>query len=88
MFSSSYTLEFKETIVQLHDSGKPVSDFVKEYDIANQSVFKWIKLYGKSKTLNPEDLSLHELQQMRKGIAKMKEKNEILKKAFAIFSKK
>lgn len=86
--AQKYTKEFKETIAHLHESGKPVSELVKEYDIANQSVYKWIKLYGKSKTSNPEDLSLHELQQMRKELAKMKEENEILKKALAIFAKK
>ena len=27
--------EFKETIVQLHEAGQPVSDLVKEYGVAN-----------------------------------------------------
>ncbi len=26
-----YTKEFKETIVQMHEAGQPVSDLVKEY---------------------------------------------------------
>lgn len=86
--SQKYTKEFKETIVQLHESGKPVSELDKEYGVANQTVNKWIKLYGKSKISTPEELSLYELQQMRKEMAKMKEENEILKKALAIFAKK
>ena len=61
--SQKYTKEFKATIVQLHKSGKPVSELVKEYGVANQTVYNWIKLYGKSKPSTPEELSLHELQQ-------------------------
>ena len=51
--SQKYTKEFKETIVQLHETGYPVSDLVKEYGVANQT----------------ENVSLHELQQMRKEMA-------------------
>ena len=83
--SQKYTKEFKETIVQLHEAGQPVSDLVKEYGVANQTIYKWLQLYGKSKDQN---VSLHELQQMRKEMAKMKEKNEILKKALTFFAKK
>ena len=86
--SQKYTKEFKETIVQLHESGKPVSELVKEYGVANQTIYKWIKLYGKYNTPNFENLSLHELQEMCKEMAKMKEENDILKKALAIFAKK
>ena len=60
--SQKYTKEFKETIVQLHEAGQPVSDLVKEYGVANQTIYKQLQLYGKSKDQN---VSLHELQQMR-----------------------
>lgn len=86
--SQKYTKEFKETIVQLHESGKPISELVKEYGVANQTIYKWIKLYGKYNPPNFENLSLHELQEMCKEMAKMKEENDILKKALAIFAKK
>ena len=33
--SQKYTKEFKETIVQLHEAGQPISDLVKEYGVAN-----------------------------------------------------
>ena len=46
--SQKYTKEFKETIVQLHETGYPVSDLVKEYGVANQTIYKWLQLYGKS----------------------------------------
>lgn len=80
--SQKYTKEFKETIVQLHETGQPVSDLVKEYGVANQTIYKWLQLYGKSGKSKAENVSLHELQQMRKEMAKMKEENEILKKTY------
>lgn len=80
--SQKYTKEFKETIVQLHETGQPVSDLVKEYGVANQTIYKWLQLYGKSGKSKAENVSLHELQQMRKEMAKMKEENEILKKPY------
>lgn len=75
--SQKYTKEFKETIVQLHEAGQSVSDLVKEYGVANQTIYKWLQLYGKSGKSKAENISLHELQQMRKEMAKMKEENEI-----------
>ncbi|WP_019776592.1 transposase [Streptococcus sobrinus] len=81
--SQKYTKEFKDTIVQLHEAGQPVSDLVKEYGVANQTIYKWLQLYGKSGKSKAENVSLHELQQMRKEMAKMKEENEILKKALS-----
>lgn len=86
--SQKYTKEFKETIVQLHEAGKPVSNLVKEYGVANQTIYKWLQLYGQSGKSKAENVSLHELQQMRKEMVKMKEENEILKKALSIFAKK
>ena len=86
--SQKYTKEFKDTIVQLHEAGQPVSDLVKEYGVANQTIYTWLQLYGKSGKSKAENVSLHELQQMRKEMAKMKEENEILKKALSIFAKK
>ena len=67
--SQKYTKEFKETIVQLHETGYPVSDLVKEYGVANQTIYKWLQLYGKSGKSKAENVSLHELQQMRKEMA-------------------
>lgn len=83
-----YTQEFKETIVQLHKSGKSVAELVKEYGIAKSVIYKWIQLYSKSGNSHSENISLHELRQIRKEMAKMREENEILKKALTIFAKK
>lgn len=86
--SPKYTKEFKETIVRLHEAGQSVSDLVKEYGVANQTIYKWLQLYGKYGKSKDQNVSLHELQQMRREMAKMKEENGILKKALTIFAKK
>lgn len=72
----------------MHEAGQSVSDLVKEYGVANQTIYKWLQLYRKSGKSKDQNVSLHELQQMRKEMAKMKEENEILKKALTIFVKK
>lgn len=46
-----------------------------------------IKVYSK-KQLDTEEVSLHDLQEIRKEMAKIREENEILKKALGIFAKK
>lgn len=85
--SQKYSKEFKETIVSLYETGKSVSDLSREYGLASQTIYKWIKVYSK-KQLNTEEMSLHDLQEMRKEMAIIKEENEILKKALGIFAKK
>mgnify|MGYP000890327490 FL=1 len=82
-----YTQEFKETIVQLYEAGQSVSDLVKEYEIANQTIYKRIQLYSKFVKSESENRSLHNLQQMRKEMAKMKEQNEVFKRTLTIFAK-
>lgn len=83
-----YTVDFKQTIVELHQNGTSVQDLVNEYGLASQTVYKWIKLYGKDQKASAELPTLHEVQMMRKEMAKMREENEILKKALTIFAKK
>ncbi|WP_303950565.1 helix-turn-helix domain-containing protein [Streptococcus vestibularis] len=46
--SQKYTKEFKETIVQLHEAGQPVSDLVKKYGVANQTIYKYVSIGYKS----------------------------------------
>ena len=39
----SFTEEFKRQIVSLHNAGKPVTEIVREYDIGQSTVNRWIK---------------------------------------------
>ncbi|WP_396276364.1 helix-turn-helix domain-containing protein [Gemella sanguinis] len=47
--SQKYTKEFKETIVQLHEAGQPVSDLVKVYEVSNQTIHKCFNYTGNLK---------------------------------------
>jgi hypothetical protein len=38
----TFTKEFKEQIVQLHLSGKPRSELIKEYELTPSSFDKWV----------------------------------------------
>ena len=44
---NSYTEDFKKTVVALYESGKKVSEIVREYDLEKKLIYNWIKKYGK-----------------------------------------
>lgn len=82
-----YTDEFKTMIAELVLSGKPVKEVASEYSLSETAVRNWsnkkapIKIEGGTTTLE-------EVNKIRKENARLKEENEILKKAMAIFAKK
>ena len=83
-----YTKEFKDTMVELYNSGKSITDLSSEYGISKSTIQGWVNkakpvIVNKDKTLTAEDYI-----QMQKEMARLKEENEILKKAMAIFAKK
>jgi transposase len=83
-----YTDEFRNTLVELYNSGKSLADLSREYGISKSTVTVWI---NKSKPIvvdNGKNITTAEYQQMLKKIAKLEEENEILKKATAIFARK
>jgi transposase len=83
-----YTDEFRNTLVELYNSGKSLADLGHEYSISKSTVTVWINkskpiVVGKDKTITTA-----EYQQMLKKMARLEEENEILKKATAIFARK
>jgi transposase len=83
-----YTNEFKNTLVDLYNSGKSLADLSREYGIAKSTVTVWI---NKSKPIivgKDETITAVEYQHMLKKMARLEEENEILKKATAIFARK
>jgi transposase len=83
-----YTDEFKNTLVELYNSGKSLTDLSREYGIAKSTITVWI---NKSKPItvdNDKIITTEEYQKMLKKIAILEEENEILKKATAIFARK
>ena len=86
---TKYTEEFKKQIIDLHLSGKPISQLAKEYGLIEQTVYKWKKLYAPSVEVDQEkSISQKDYLEMQKKIQQIEMENEILKKATAIFARK
>ena len=83
-----YDKDFKKMIVELYKNKKPVAEIKREYGLAEATLYRWIKEYGKIKVSNNETTTNHEIKRLKKKLAQAKEENEILKKAVAIFTQK
>jgi transposase len=81
----TYTEEFKTMIAELVLSGKAVKDVASEYSLSETAVRNWSK---KKAPINIEGdtTTLEEINRIKKENARLKEENEILKKAMAIFA--
>lgn len=82
-----YEEEYKKNIVKLVESGKKISDVAREYSIDRKLIYVWKDKYGTIKTSTGETTTNDEIHKVKKELKKLKEENEILKKAVAIFTK-
>ena len=83
-----YTDEFKNTLVELYNSGKSLADLSREYGIAKSTVTVWINKLKPIAVDKDKTITTAEYQKMLKKMAIIEEENEILKKATAIFARK
>ena len=83
-----YTDEFKNTLVDLYNSGKSLADLSREYGIAKSTVTVWINKLKPIAVDKDKIITTAEYQKMLKKMAILEEENEILKKATAIFARK
>ena len=81
-----YDQEYKDMIVDLFKSGMSLAELSSEYGIAKSTINGWIKDIKEIKVDENEVLTLKEVKALKKEMAKIKEENEILKKAMAIFA--
>lgn len=84
----TYDEDYKKNIVKLVESGKAVSDIEREYGVSRKNIYNWKDKYGTIITSSGESTTNNELDKIRKENKLLKEENEILKKAVAIFTKK
>ena len=82
-----YTEDYKEMISDLYKSGMTISEISSEYGIAKSTINGWVKANKEIKISEDEIVTLKEVAKLRKEMARIKEENEILKKAMAIFAK-
>ena len=81
-----YDQEYKDMIVELFKSGMSLAELSSEYGIAKSTINGWIKDVKEIKLDEDEIMTLKEVKALKKEMARIKEENEILKKAMAIFA--
>lgn len=87
MKRKTYREDFKKTVVDLYHAGSQVKDLSGEYGVSEVTIYKWIKDYT-SLVAGDQKMTPKELAAMQKEMLRLKQENEILKKAMAIFAKK
>ena len=81
-----YDQEYKYMIVELFKSGMSLAELSSEYSIAKSTINGWVKDVKEIKVDENEVMTLKEVKALKKEMARIKEENEILKKAMAIFA--
>lgn len=83
-----YSSEFKNQIVDLYHSGKPVMELSSEYSVSTVTIYKWIQNLSPIQVSEDETMTNQDYKALKKKIAQLEMENEILKKATAIFARK
>ena len=81
-----YDQKYKDMIVDLFKSRMSLAKLSNEYGIAKSTINGWIKNVKEIKVDENEVMTLKEVKALKKEMAIIKEENEILKKAMAIFA--
>jgi transposase len=82
----TYDEDFKRTLVELYHNGKTQASLIKEYDVSQTALTRWIKQYSTVETDDGEILTAKQVKDLQKRMARLEEENQILKKAIAIFT--
>lgn len=80
-----YDEEFKQSLVNLYQTGKSQADLCRDYGVSSSALAKWIKQYSEVKLEDNSVLTAKQIQDLMKRNAQLEEENLILKKASAIF---
>ena len=89
MKGNRYDEEFKKMIIELLNSKqKTITELTREYGLSKATIYNWKKLYSEITIDENTTTNNKEIFEMKKEINRLKEENEILKKAMAIFAKK
>ena len=73
-----YEQSFKETLVELYDSGRTALSLSSEYGIAQTTLYKWI---DKSSKKGGQDYSKADFIALKKELARVQEERDLLKKS-------
>lgn len=83
-----YTEEFKNTIVELYNSGKSLAELSSEYALSKSTISGWIKKNNPITVDKGCTITVADYQSIIKKNKQLEEENEILKKAMGIFARK
>ncbi len=88
----SFTPAFKaETVRLIRESGKTVSEVVRDLDLSTTAVRRWLKQAEVDEGRGPHGelttAEREELQRLRRQVKQLEMEREILKKATAFFAK-
>lgn len=80
-----YDEDFKQSLVNLYQTGKTQSELCKDYGVSQTALSKWIKQFSQFKLEDNTVMTDKKIQELQKRNAQLEEENLILKKASAIF---
>ncbi|KST90021.1 Mobile element protein [Lactococcus lactis subsp. lactis] len=80
-----YDEEFKQSLVNLYQTGKTQSELCKDYGVSQTALSKWIKQFSQVKLEDNTVMIAKQIQELQKRNVQLEEENLILKKASAIF---
>ncbi len=101
MRKKTYTEDFKKTIIEVYNTGKPIKEICEEYGVSTTSLNNWINQVQSKEKISKKPIiavnknknnelkekkDAEEISKLRKENEKVKMELEILKKAIAIFS--
>lgn len=78
--NNKYSREFKQTIVNLYNSGKTYAQIHQEYGISHSALANWVKLYSEVQVEDNTVLTAKQIKELQKRNAQLEEGNLILKK--------
>lgn len=87
----TFTETFKDQIVALYNSGKKPAEILKEYEISNATLYKWVKEHNETGSYKAKDNRSNEeneLIKLRKENKRLQMENDILKQAALIMGRK
>ncbi len=84
-----YDQEFKKMIVELYNTtDQTFKSLESEYGVTSATIQRWVKAMTPMNPNDSDTMTPQELAELKKEMARMREENEILKKAMAILAKK
>lgn len=79
-----YNQETRELVLQLNEQGQSVPSLAREYGISEATIYNWKKEYTPDEETGR---SQADLRQMEKEMHRLRQENDILKKAITLFTK-